>query len=595
MKKTISSIFSWFFVALGALMTLMAFTSSDIFPGILFLLFTIGVMPIKAIRNLWNKIPKIKNWMKPVALTLAFIIAFISVTTSSSSSEKFDWDDMILGEMLPEPSNDMGNVWDNSQQRLSIEIEDYSSEEYLEYVEDCEEKGFTIDIYDEEWSWQAYNGDSYKLNLTYSEYSESISIELNTPIENSTIVWPTVGAGSLLPPTQSLTGKVVTETSEQYKVYVTNTTIDDFKIYIENCKTAGFTEDFNKTERNYTASNKDGFEFVITYEGNNTVLISITDPSYYGSDDDATPETTTEETTADQTTTEAVATGTSGSAEDQTPQNPTPVNSSSIAKYSGSPYTTVSNGQPNFTDEQKKITKSFENYSSLDSYGRVGVALACLSTDTMPSNGEERGSISSIKPTGWVQAKYDCVSGKYLYNRCHLIGWQLSAENANRQNLITGTKSFNVEGMLPFENMVADYIHETNNHVMYRVTPVFSGANLLCDGVQIEAWSVEDEGDGICFNVFIYNVQDGVIIDYTDGSSSLKASSAIVEKNETTTKKVTTTESQNNNSNSSTMVWIPQSGAKYHSYSSCSGMKNPTEVTLEKAESLGYEPCKRCY
>ena len=143
--------------------------------------------------------------------------------------------------------------------------------------------------------------------------------------------------------------------------------------------------------------------------------------------------------------------------------------------------------------------------------------VSCLGLDLMPT--EERGSIGSVKPTGWQTAKYDFVDGKYLYNRCHLIGYQLTAENANKQNLITGTRYLNVTGMLPFENLVADYIHETGNHVLYRVTPIFGGTDLLASGVLMEAWSVEDDGDGVCFNVYCYNVQPGVVIDYSDGSN----------------------------------------------------------------------------
>ena len=173
---------------------------------------------------------------------------------------------------------------------------------------------------------------------------------------------------------------------------------------------------------------------------------------------------------------------------------------------------------PNFTEEDFKA-ESFENYSELDSLGRCSIAYANLSKETMPKEDDERGDISSVIPTGWVQQKYN---GEYLYNRCHLIGYQLSDEDANQQNLITGTRYFNVTGMLPFENQVADYIEKNeNNHVLYRVTPNFEGDNLLASGVQIEAYSIEDKGQGICFNVYIYNVQPGVTIDYATGKSYL--------------------------------------------------------------------------
>jgi len=191
----------------------------------------------------------------------------------------------------------------------------------------------------------------------------------------------------------------------------------------------------------------------------------------------------------------------------------------SATGYSGEPYATLNDNQPGFSGSDM-TTVSFEVYSDLDSLGRCGTAFANVGTDLMPT--EERGSISQVKPTGWQTVKYDIVDGKYLYNRCHLIGYQLTAENANKKNLITGTRYMNVEGMLPFENMVADYIKETDNHVLYRVTPEFEGNNLVAKGVQIEAYSVEDEGEGICFNVYVYNVQPGVVIDYSTGDSWLE-------------------------------------------------------------------------
>lgn len=186
--------------------------------------------------------------------------------------------------------------------------------------------------------------------------------------------------------------------------------------------------------------------------------------------------------------------------------------------YHGEPYTVINDNVPVFTAEDL-VTDSYEHYSELDHLGRCGVAMANVGTDLMPT--EERGSIGQVKPTGWQTVKYDIVDGKYLYNRCHLIGYQLTGENANKQNLITGTRYLNVDGMLPFENMVADYVKETNQHVLYRVTPIFTGDNLVADGVQMEAMSVEDKGDSICFNVFVYNVQPGITIDYATGESKL--------------------------------------------------------------------------
>ena len=182
------------------------------------------------------------------------------------------------------------------------------------------------------------------------------------------------------------------------------------------------------------------------------------------------------------------------------------------------PYVILNENNPNFNEEDL-TTKSFEKYSELDELGRCGVAFANIGRDIMPT--EERESIGQVKPTGWQVAKYDCVDGKYLYNRCHLIGYQLTAENANAKNLITGTRYMNVEGMLPFENQVAEYVKETGNHVLYRVTPIFEGNNLVANGVQIEAKSVEDDGDGILFNIYVYNNQPNIEIDYLTGKSKL--------------------------------------------------------------------------
>ena len=190
-----------------------------------------------------------------------------------------------------------------------------------------------------------------------------------------------------------------------------------------------------------------------------------------------------------------------------------------IPEYSGQAYVAVNGNEPFFTQEDLTTT-SYETYAPLDGLGRCGPAEACVGQDLMPT--EPRGRISSVKPTGWQVSKYDFVDGKYLYNRCHLIGYQLTAENANRQNLITGTRYLNVTGMLPFENLVADYVRETGNHVLYRVTPIFDGTELVARGVLMEGWSVEDSGQGVCFNVYCYNVQPGVIIDYATGDNELE-------------------------------------------------------------------------
>ena len=189
----------------------------------------------------------------------------------------------------------------------------------------------------------------------------------------------------------------------------------------------------------------------------------------------------------------------------------------SIPAFDGeTPYVTINDNIPFFTDEEK-VRESYEKYGELDGLGRCTVCIACIGIDIMPT--EERGSIGSVKPSGWQTVKYDFISGKYLYNRCHLIGYQLTGENANKQNLITGTRFLNIEGMLPFEDMIADYVKETENHVLFRVTPIFDGDNLVASGVLMEAWSVEDNGEGICFNVYAYNNQPGVIIDYATGEA----------------------------------------------------------------------------
>ncbi len=295
------------------------------------------------------------------------------------------------------------------------------------------------------------------------------------------------------------------------------------------------------------------------------------------------------------------------------PQSGETVTPSAIPAYAGKPYVTLNNNNPTFSDAEL-TTIAYESYSALDNLGRCGVAIASCGTEIMPAKDEERGSISSVKPSGWVQAQYDIVDGKYLYNRSHLIGWQLSAENANKKNLITGTRYMNTKGMLPFENMVADYIHETGNHVAYRITPMYDGSNLLPSGVQMEAFSVEDNGEGICFNVYVYNVQPGVVIDYATGKSHLEGSTTKATTTATTviavittTKKTTTTTTQavttttkkptTTTKADTTMVWVKKSGklTVYHSVSSCSGMKGPLQISLSSAKQQGLKPCSKCY
>ena len=229
-----------------------------------------------------------------------------------------------------------------------------------------------------------------------------------------------------------------------------------------------------------------------------------------------------------------------------------------IPEFSGSPYVAINDNQPSFT-EADYTTEAFEEYAELDYLGRCGVTFACVGVEIMPT--EKRGDIGMVKPTGWVTSKYDFVDGRYLYNRCHLIGFQLTGENANRGNLITGTRYMNTEGMLPFENMIADYVKETENHVLYRVTPIFEGENLVANGVQMEAWSVEDDGDGICFNVYCYNVQPGVVIDYATGQNWIDEGY---------------TNEQDDNEDDSSKYVLNTSSKKIHK-PDCSGAKNMSE------------------
>lgn len=259
-----------------------------------------------------------------------------------------------------------------------------------------------------------------------------------------------------------------------------------------------------------------------------------------------------------------------------------------IPAYDGKAYVAVNNNEPFFTDSDMTTT-AFENYSDLDSLGRCGVAYANICKDIMPT--EERGKIGMIKPSGWHTVKYDVIKDRYLYNRCHLIGYQLAGENANPKNLITGTRYLNVEGMLPFENLVADYVNNTGNHVLYRVTPMFSGSNLVANGVLIEAKSVEDNGGGILFNVYCYNVQPGVGINYENGDSWLDGTTGSTSSGSDSS---AAENSAADSSNSETMVHITATGKKYHRAGCRTLKKSDTEVTLDEAKSMGLSPCGIC-
>lgn len=269
-----------------------------------------------------------------------------------------------------------------------------------------------------------------------------------------------------------------------------------------------------------------------------------------------------------------------------------------IPDYQGTPYIEINNNEPFFTQEEKTNLDVFENYSELDELGRCGAAYANVCRELMPT--EPRGEIGDIKPTGWHTVKYnDIIDGNYLYNRCHLIGYQLTGENDNARNLITGTRYLNINGMLPFENMIYEYLEANNNHVLYRVTPVFEDDNLVASGVLLEGYSVEDSGSGICFNVYCYNIQPGIHIDYATGDSyeeqtyvsdtSTKMDSSYVDE----TDEISDTGTQDD----SELVWISATGSKYHSINNCGSM-NPdraTQITRKQAEEMGYSACKLCW
>ena len=266
---------------------------------------------------------------------------------------------------------------------------------------------------------------------------------------------------------------------------------------------------------------------------------------------------------------------------------------SSIPAYSGKAYVVVNNNNPYF-EKSDLTTKSFEQYAPLDSLGRCGVAYANIGRDIMPTG--ERGSIGMVKPSGWHSIRYENVEGKYLYNRCHLIGFQLSAENANTSNLITGTRYLNIQGMLPFENMVADYVKGTNNHVLYRVTPIFEGNNLVASGVLMEGYSVEDNSDGICYNVYCYNVQPGIKINYLTGDSEAEDGSAPYGSSVVVSKPT-----QSNNDSSSTASYIGNKNTKKFHYPTCSSVgqmkesnKKYLNCSRDEAIQQGFDPCGRC-
>ena len=264
-----------------------------------------------------------------------------------------------------------------------------------------------------------------------------------------------------------------------------------------------------------------------------------------------------------------------------------------IPAFADAPYVVIDDNEPDFQESDYSET-SYEYYSDLDELGRCGVAVSNIGKDLMPT--KKRGSIGKVKPSGWHTVKYDFVDGKYLYNRCHLIGYQLTAENANEKNLITGTRYLNVQGMLPFENMTADYVKETGNHVLYRVTPVFEGSNLVASGVLMEAESVEDKGEGILYCVYVYNVQPGININYATGDSSASGTNKTAET-EQATQAVTQAASQQ----TSTESYILNTNTKKFHRPSCSSVKQMKESNKKSSSesrdaliAAGYDPCKKC-
>ncbi len=342
---------------------------------------------------------------------------------------------------------------------------------------------------------------------------------------------------------------------------------------------------------------------------------AVTDNSENKTEVAAAPEVTaTEEIITDAVVTDIPATDISETKTENIKAEAPPFKASDIPEYSGSPYTEINNNVPFFTDHP---AGSFEIYSPLDELGRCGTAYANISTELMPT--EKRGEIGSVRPSGWHTVKYnDLIKDLYLYNRCHLIGYQLTGENANERNLITGTRYMNTEGMEPFESRVANYISSRNKHVLYRVTPVFDGNDLVARGVLMEAYSAEDEGAGICFCVFCYNVQPGIGINYADGDSWVIEEAVT----EAVTETEPVTESQTEEpeiiklepvepqepverempSEEKSQTYILNTNTKKFHYPSCSSVnsmkdKNKQEYTGSRDDiiAMGYDPCKRCY
>ena len=282
-----------------------------------------------------------------------------------------------------------------------------------------------------------------------------------------------------------------------------------------------------------------------------------------------------------------------------------------VPAFEGNPYVYVNDGEPMFTDEQRAAETGYERYGELDELGRCTAAFAVVGPETQPT--EKRGSIGEVRPSGWQMAKYDFVEGKYLFNRCHLLGYQLTGENANERNLITGRRYLNVQGLLPFENAVAAYVDATGNHVLMAVMPVFEGSELVARGVHMMAESVEDGGEGVAFNVFCYNVQPGVVIDYGTGESMLEEDatplpdvSGAESAPDTASEGAGAGEASEKGATGSaegkgTTEYVLNTNSKKFHLPSCSSVdqmspKNREDVedTRENLIAKGYDPCKRC-
>ncbi len=540
------------------------------------------------------------------SLTALLIAAALCLALCAcGSDERFEWPASGLATHLPEPNTNEGTIYEGSSY-FSAHITNITREDYDHYVAACKDRDYTTDAEESDTEYEAFDPDGYKVELTYFESSEQYDIWLDEPMyeAGSTFDWPAEGLAALIPEPESHAGKIVVDDEEAFAVYVGETTADACHEYIDRCRDAGFDADADRSDTAYYADNADGVHLEVLYQGWDTVYITLDAPETPAAEsaEPEVPEETASEEPEPEITEEEPAPAETA-AQQETPvetaaaQTGGSITLNQIPAYSGEPYTVINDNNPFFT-EAEFTTNSYESYSNLDRLGRCGVAMACIGQDLMPT--EDRESISSITPTGWKNAEYDFISGGYLYNRCHLIAFELAGENANEKNLITGTRYLNVDGMLPFENMVADYVKETNNHVLYRVTPMFDGDNLVAAGVLMEAESVEDRGGDILFNVFCYNVQPGVSIDYATGSSQADGTVAAAESSQAAAAD-NGGNTDTGSSSEATYDYILNASTKKFHYPTCSSvakMKESNKVyytgTRDEVIGMGYEPCGNC-